>query len=257
MKISFPCIMLILVWGQTSQTKEIGFENVTLRYDISLASAVQTRRVPSETIEGPDWEGPEHLSFALLNSYASHRTPPSYLKTPEFRIYRIRDFQKMLPETRETLAKLRSLLTPKNLENWKGEIPYLPQYAALQLFYSRPKLIESTCLSGIRFLTVYAQDAVEISNQRLEYTFSGISKDGKFYVLGHFPVFVPSSESDDWERGFKRILNRDLHDDSAIYRTYLKSIQDSFEKREEKQFCPDLGKLDQLIQSVNLSRAAF
>ncbi|RPJ58272.1 MAG: hypothetical protein EHM23_18010 [Acidobacteria bacterium] len=163
----------------------------------------------------------------------------------------------MLPETRATLAKLRSFLTGKQLDTWQGEIPYLPQYAAIEYFHSRVKLIDSSGVSGVRFLTVYAQDTVEISNQRLEYVFSGLSKDGKLYLVAHFPVFVSTQESDEWERAFKRILNRDLTDESLEYRTYLKSVIDSLEKREDRAFQPDLAKLDQLLQSVDVSQARF
>lgn len=64
MDIASSCLMLILLWGQT---KDVGFQNVSFKYDTSLTAAVMTRHVPAEAIEGPDWEGPAHLSFALLN----------------------------------------------------------------------------------------------------------------------------------------------------------------------------------------------
>lgn len=85
--------MLILLSGQT---KDVRFQNVGFKFDTSLAAVVVTRHVSAEAIEGPDWEGPAPLSFALQGYYANSHTPPPYHKTPEFRVYRVRDFHKRL-----------------------------------------------------------------------------------------------------------------------------------------------------------------
>jgi hypothetical protein len=108
MWISFVSLALTLLLGQT---KDLVFHKVTLKYDVSLAGTVIAKQVPAEPLEGLDWEGPAHLAFAFQDSYASRRTPASYLETPEIRIYRIADFRRALPQTGDTLRQLRSLLS--------------------------------------------------------------------------------------------------------------------------------------------------
>jgi len=253
MRIALVCLTLILA---PVQTKDVTFRKVSFRYDPSLTGKILVKQASAEAIEGPDWEGPAHLSFVFGNSYADGHRPSSY-QTPELRIYRVGDFEKALPDSRLTIARLQSLLSANALDTWKGEIPYLPEYAAIELFHCRLKLLESRSISGVRFLTAYAQDGVEISNRRLQYAFSGLSKNGKYYLVARFPVFVSEPESDEWERRYEKILNSNLTDDSPEYRNYLGSIIDSLEKRNEGQFDPDLRKLDRLLQSVDVSQARF
>jgi len=117
--------------------------------------------------------------------------------------------------------------------------------------------MDSASLSGIGFLTVYAQEEAAISNGRLEYAFSGLSKDGKHYVVAHLPVYVKRDLNDSWCHDFDRIAISWSYPDWPEYRLYRDGVVRVLESMPAEAFDPDLDTIQILLQSLDLRRAKF
>lgn len=130
------------------------------------------------------------------------------------------------------------------------ELPFLPLYNASQVFRSNLKLIDFKGGSGLRYLTMYAQDAVPVVNEGLIYTFQGLTNDGRYYVSMVMPVNHPdlpadlevffSSIDDDYEAFFDN------------YDQFLKEGQAILDQSDGETFTPALNVLDNLVMTLQL-----
>jgi hypothetical protein len=79
-------------------------------------------------------------------------------------------------------------------------------------------------------------------NQSLFYTFQGLTKDGRYYVVATFPISAEglSDEPDiqDWNAFF------------AGYQDYLKETANQLNAYSSGKFTPDLELIDAAIQSL-------
>lgn len=135
------CLALLAACAPAA-SNAVSSHGVSLTYDAALCSDIEVRTVPDEEIEGPDWNGPEHISFLLGDSYSNKHSPTSYI-APEIRIYRVTDFSRMFPSSTETVEPLRLFLGGGE-RPLTGEVPYLPGYNAAEMFHGRLPISRSS-----------------------------------------------------------------------------------------------------------------
>jgi hypothetical protein len=67
-------------------------------------------------------------------------------------------------------------------------LPFLPPFNAAQVFHVLENRIESEHGRGIRFLTLYSQGIVGVTNYEIFYTYQGLSADGRYYIAAVLPI---------------------------------------------------------------------
>ena len=84
-----------------------------------------------------------------------------------------------------TLTDIRSgAVKPSAL---KLPLPYFPDVNATQVVAGAVMKVQTPDVVGVRYLTYHAQAAGQIPGDALEYTFQGLTRDGKHVVSVHLP----------------------------------------------------------------------
>ncbi len=100
-----------------------------------------------------------------------------------------------MPDHAERLAALQALLeTRSDLEPYMAAVetertlPFLPIFPAGQVLRARARTVETPAVSGISFITAYAQAREPFLADQFLYTFQGLSADGRYYVSVLLPL---------------------------------------------------------------------
>jgi hypothetical protein len=129
----------------------------------------------------------------------------------------------------------------------------LPTYHinAAQLFTSNIKIVAVQNGLGIRMLTQIAQDFVPINNHDLIYFFSGLTNDGKYYVVAILPINLAGLPENDPFGEFPDPNNTgpgNYTDPENYYSNATLRLNNT----QADSFTPDLDLLDTLINSINI-----
>ncbi len=127
------------------------------------------------------------------------------------------------------VAQLKKIINTKSVRGIK-ELPILPTAEAAEVFHNQLKYISSKQVSGMAFLSAYAQDEAPLKNGDFFYTYQGLSNDGKYYVSLFWPVTVTGLPA---------------NATSKQGASYLGKLPRS-------AFKPSLDSIDTLIQSITL-----
>ncbi len=88
-----------------------------------------------------------------------------------------------------TATNLQAVLDdPANDLGGSEYLPFLPPFNAAQVFHVLEKRLESEHGRGIRYLTLYSQGFVGVTNYEIFYTYQGISADGRYYIAAILPI---------------------------------------------------------------------
>lgn len=179
---------------------------------------------------------------------------------PFMRVFPLADFPAayaLAPEdySAPAIASLQNLLATRPADV-DGALPFLTMAGAGQIFHAKLEYLDFANGSGIRYLTSYGQYYVPYNNRDLFYTFQGITSDGKYWVSVIFPVnhaiLPPTYDSTVVPPGGIPIPTWDsptYDTDMVNYYATMKAIMQS---TADDTFVPDLGCLDQYIQSLNI-----
>ncbi|HRQ41592.1 MAG TPA: hypothetical protein PLD25_27040 [Chloroflexota bacterium] len=224
---------------------------VSFQYDPYLAAGIQAQIVDAFTEDG----GmnyllvPQHLSFTFPNSYAD--ADPLYqqrwqlnLETmPQIAVYPAAAYSAMHDLARRQIEQLQALLAARP-STPGGTLPYLPLINSAQDFHSQVAYLAFANGAGVRYVTAFSQDSSPVTNQRLIYTFQGLTADGQYYVAAFFPVttaVLPDTfQVDDWEAF------------SLNYATYVAETKAVLNDLTPPGFAPDLRLLDAVVTSLRV-----
>ena len=193
--------------------------------------------VPS-TADAPWWMAmPEHTRLSLQGYSIS-----DHLVEPQILVYPVRDLG--INQAAETVADdLQTLLRNHHVDE---RMPFLPLYNAAQMMHTRAKYLDFANGQGVRFLTWYSQGIVPVNNHELLYTYQGLTSDGEYYVAAVLPINLPELPADGQDTGN---LAGDFSND---YLAYLADMVTNLEQRADDAYTPDLGKLDAMMQSIEI-----
>jgi hypothetical protein len=95
-------------------------------------------------------------------------------------------------------------------------------------------------------VTWYSQGDWPINNRELLYTYQGLTRDGKYYVAAVLPVALPglpadAQDTDNLPSGF-----------TTHYIQYVADTAAMIDQQPAGAFTPDLGKLDAMMQSIEI-----
>lgn len=143
-----------------------------------------------------------------------------------------------------TATHLQTLINDVNISLSTGEsLPFLPPFNAAQVFHVLEKRIESENGSGIRFLTLYSQGIVGVTNYEIFYTYQVISADGRYYIAAVLPV--NSSLLSD-----AQFTNAELDAIVDEYPDYIEDTTDLIRAENGGVVTPSLEALDAMMMSL-------
>jgi hypothetical protein len=148
-------------------------------------------------------------------------------------------------EMQAYVESLNQILTEEpafDSPNGRTEIP-VPFGGAAQFIQAQMHYLETDTLRGIGFVTFYAQDYFPVTNNGLEYNFSGVTKDGKYIVS--FAYRISSAVLSN-----KAPTNQEIDASHANPSKYYRSVVDKLNLTSHADFMPNLDSLDAIINSI-------
>ena len=224
----------------------ISFEYLHFVLPPAVASGARGHNVPRS--EGPDipwWEiGPEHIQLDL-DAYILQNT---WLQ-PQIFVYPAEEYAMLAPPIAENITHLQEVLDNPGKPLTDDVLPTYYINAA-QLFRSNIKIVAFQNGHGIRMLTQIAQDAVAINNHDLIYFFSGLTRDGKYYVVAILPINAPGLPENSRSGEFPD-PNDTTNAENAL-QEYYREVTLLLNNTQGESFTPNINLLDALINSIKI-----
>ena len=224
---------------ETGMTSGLAF-TVEFCYPNSVASGFTQTLIPEKTLtlEAMPWEfNPDTIEIILTDYPIENR-----YHEPVILIYPIDDFIALGENIETIVTNLEILLTdqPPN----PNVIPFLPTYNAAQTMQAKVSYFDFRSGSGVRFITMYSQAAVPISNDAAIYSYMGITHDGQYFISATFPVthdlFYPDVLTEP-EEGWQTF--------AANFETYITTMETDLSLESDDSFTPALSHFDSMMAS--------
>lgn len=245
----------------------VSYHGISFVFDSSLGEiAAETRCAVTDLGKGVFYEyHPEHPAFVFNGSYADQQKD-SFFSTPEIRVYRVDEYQKIVGQNAELkrfveagFERLRDVLD-KQPTSFIHSAPFVAILEAGQLFYAKVKYVNFQNGKGILYLTYFCREAwggCRINNQALSYIFQGLSDDGRYFIHGTFPIkanFLPLSETLSGDSGcFDPLPGATSEEISQSCEMYGRQIGEKVEALPSTDFEPPLALFDQLFKSLSIT----
>lgn len=213
---------------------QASYNGVTFNYDKALANNVSGQSVPSTVGQDVIFSEirPEHNSFSF-DGYPSKGT-----WSPQIRVIPMDAYKAAQPGVGSELEALEMYLggdTDKPL-------PLLPAVNEARIITEGVAPVVGAGVSGVRFLASYAQGITPVGADNVTYMFTGITRDGKYYVEGTFPVALstpldspPSTITPESVQAYNRVVAQRLRD------------------TDRSGFTPTLDLLDKMVASIQVN----
>lgn len=254
---------------QTVSWPEFG-QNMSLSFDSLLAPWVEAATVPAVPTNDQMMFAELHPAYAQFRftGYQGGRTYqlpllPVENQTAQVMVFQTKDFpgygdgeQHGFVRQAQVLAGLLDAgLQPDRcaqpLTEEAQELPLLPWVNSRQVFCAQPHMLAFANGRGLRYLTYYAQDPSPALDQRVFYTFQGLTADGQFYVSAFFPVqsdIFPSEAPPCPKCG------QPDYNPFVEWSALLTGQVGLLNALPEENFTPALNMLDALIQSIQIGQ---
>lgn len=242
---------VVPAWAQDSGTHTVGMDGVSFSFDAALAQNVNIVTFAGDPVDYQAPGGPQapYTEFVLYNGTPA---PESVFDAVgSVRVYRTADFA-AYPEHQNRLIALQNLLaarpdlaqymvSPQNMND--VTLPLLPVFPAAQVIRAQAQYVDTGMVTGVRFLTTYAQAPMPLVSDSVFYTFQGISADGTRYVS---VIFQLTSSI------FPAEVGADFNFD-AFYADPLSHFNEgtaTLNAAGPDAFAPSLTTLDAVVQSL-------
>jgi hypothetical protein len=246
---------LIPVTAQDNRTVHtVALDGVAFTFDAVLGSNVVIQQFVGDPldVEQPGGAEAPHTEFILYNEY--NAIPVGFVAPMSIRVYNTAAMAAYEYPNVELLALQNLLTTQPDLAEFMTfdandasaiTLPYMPVYPAGQIIRARAEYVENASVRGVRYVTIYRQDASPFLGSEFLYTFQGLSLDGAKYisVVAHLDTTLFPAEME-------------AIDPDAFMATYEQYMQDSIDVLNAAQpadFTPNLSVLDTLVQTLMIA----
>lgn len=269
----------------TAKTNTVSYKGVRFTYDSSLAQEVESETIRAVVEGKPSDIVPEHLHFMFVGYRIPKGQPFGYR---EISVFSVAKFREAVASASREDAK--HVVYPQNLPNWtvyfdeevrvlkaliktkppqanvgrflakargkqgcRAAMPFLPMWEGCQAFVGQVRYVNFKKGRGVFFLTQWDRETTQVTNEGLNYAFQGITDDGQYYVSAAFSVTAPFLPTGDEPEVLAwNTRNYLLSHSSMKYQDYLRPVLGKLNAMPRNEFQPNLGLLDQLIQSLEV-----
>jgi hypothetical protein len=218
----------------------LSHRGIGLSVDRVIAAGVTAAVVSASDREGLGWtKEPAHARFSFVDYFLQET-----LHEPRIEVYPLASYEAYSEYAAQAIADLRQLLAERPAA--PETIPVLPAFNAMQLIRAQVAYVDFRDGTGIRFLTQYAQAPGPINNHGLFYAFQGLTDEGHAYVAAILPVSHRSLPAN------LAAYEGNLYDLAEGFDAYVAEVVEQLGEQEASSFRPDLGRLDAIVQSLEV-----
>ena len=240
-----------VVLTQVSGTP-FSFKNISFVIPDGVARGANAEVSPAATEDqgGPWGVGPEHISIELTG-YST--TNENEAVKNMILIYPVKEYMDVNFGAAKSIPQLQAILANPSMVINAQNAPGVPAYNAGQLIAAQPKVINFQNGSGFREITEYAQYAAPITKNGEIYQFSGLTTDGKYFIIVVMPIQVPLQSTSDKPSADGATYPANGNVDQTAANAYYQAITDKLNAADPNTFQPTIGQLDALIQSITIA----
>ncbi len=223
-------------------TNNVTCNELSIYLDSALASSYTCETVPAN----PDgiMIAPQYTNLTL-NGYLLSDRPFG----PFISVYSVTAFNDIWPGFDVTpLQNLVNGNMPAEYTPFGPSLPFLPNVPAGQILRAQYQVLPFANGSGIRYLTLLAQNYAVINNHDLIYTYQGLTSDGQYWVA----VVLPITDSILPENGETVPGGQTYEQFTNNYTPYITDITSQLNSQTSGSFAPTLAALDALVASINV-----
>jgi hypothetical protein len=237
--------------AQVGQDIQVSFGGVSFTVAAGIATSVRSVVEPSIPISADlpyfgQW--PSHLIF-YLDGYQIAK----HFHTARIEVYPADLLARYSPGSAEYLPKVKDTIATGNLD--QKEIPFLPLVNAAQVLHTRQESIDFKNGGGYRFLTVYSQAFMPVTNYELFYAYQGLTSDGKYLVAAYLPINAPilqaDSDSTEAPPGGIPFVDTTKLDPNSL-EAYNEKVSQALNGLQPGVFTPDLNQIDAMMKSLRI-----
>jgi hypothetical protein len=243
---------------------------ISLAYDSALASRVEVATMPSVPPSDQILFAEAHPAYAQFRFLGYQGGRPYELpllpldnRIAQVMVFKTADFPGFGDDSPQGFVGQQQALTnllqkgveptrcSEPLSGYDQALPFLPWINMQQAFCAQPQIIEFSGGKGIRYVTYYTQGLNPVLHDQVFYTFQGLTNDQQFYVAaflpiqtGIFPTEPPPCSS----------CSDPNADPIAEWKTLLTGQLTQLNAQAGNEFAPALTDLDELIQSIQISK---
>ena len=163
---------------------------------------------------------------------------------PRIFAFDLEEYKTMDPRVTSSVDALKAILAAEGQPiPADGKLPFFPMFPANQVFHAQGKILQLQNGSGLRYLTMYSQAFLPVDNYSLLYTFQGISKDGKTYVIAILPIKASTLQEQEG-------IPADPQAFIDSYDTYLGEVSSELNALPADQFTPNIDEIDHMIETI-------
>jgi hypothetical protein len=243
--------------------------NISLSYDSTLAPWVEAQTVPAVSVSDQIMFAESHPAYAQIRFVGfqggrSYDLPmlPRENNIAQVMVFQTADFPGFGDDSPQGfVAQMQALneLLASGVDAARcaqplmdaPALPFLPWVNSKQSLCAQPRIIEFTGGSGIRYLTYYSQDPSPVLDQKVFYTFQGLTDDGKFHVSAAFPIQTGIFPT---EAPACPKCGEPDYNPFEDWNTLLSEQLTQLNAQPEDDFAPSLQLLDELIHSIQIGQ---
>ena len=217
---------------------DISENGIRIAYDETIAQNVMADSMSATPVEEMiEWSG--NPEYVLLSVYDLNG---------EIAIYPVNAYKLVSAFAQESLDELAFFLEHKPAVAAWGCIPTTYISCSHQEMRANVNFLDFQNGHGVSSVTVYAyQDWAAINNENIEYTFEGLTHDGRYYVQAHFTIRNPVLPDSDWDipdNAYTDMTGEAFQDYVMIKEEILWGASGDYQ--------PPLATLDALMQSLKI-----
>jgi hypothetical protein len=243
-----PPAATVITPDQT-QLAVAAYENVVFSYAPVLASRIEIDEIaPLDDPGGMSMFGSQP-GYTVFSLFGYPLVQPN--NDPRIRVIPVDGFPASGTVWNQQLEELKNFLEARlpleaqSAASGAQPIPVLPPINAAQVIVAKPEYLDFRNGFGVRFITFYSQGIDPVTNDRLFYSFIGITDDGQYVVSVSSPVTAPVLSEIDY-------TNLDYDAFSQNYTEYIEQTLSDLDELDAQAYTPALDVLDDLIRSVEI-----
>ena len=227
------------------------FNGVQVTLPAGVAEGANGRIVPAAQEEGaPNYAiHPEYTEIVLSGYRAQHEHFQGMIQ-----VFPVADYEQALPMVEQRVQALQALLADKPAAPGQ-EIPVLPVFNEAQILRAQMRYLDFANGAGVRFVTMYAQGLVPVTNKTVFYTYQGLTADGAYWVSAILPVnatFLPADDAGASEPPAGGVPFPAEPDPEQV-KAYYQAVADKMNATPAADFTPSLEALDAMMQSLQVT----
>ena len=225
------------------------FQNVSMVIPFGLSESAKGEIVPeaNETNSDPWSLAPEHVMITL-NGYPLTREGFG----PLIHVYPAEQYFNANPGGANSLTQLRNILSNPGTPLTQAKLPGIPFFNAAKLYSAQVSLLKFQSGEGVRMISESAQYPAPIVRELNYYHFEGLTSDGKYFIVGLFPVTAPLQATNDNPSADGIAFPADMGDEAGSQK-YYQAVTDLLNSASPDSFQPSLNQIDALIQSIQIT----